>query len=129
VTESAEAAALSAASLITASIALLFSAWYQEIREAIDEPRPTPVDARTVWKQRRADQRRGRALPLAIALGAFLAIFTPDVVTVVTDTVERLPSPGRWDDYDVTRAALLLIWTFAGIMLWHVAGLYRRLST
>ena len=128
-TESVEAAVLPAASLIMASIALLFSAWYREIRDAIDEPRPAPVDTDTVWRQRRVAQRKGRALPLAIALVAFLAVFLPDVVAVVSNTVARLPSPNRWDDYDATSAALLLVWAFAGYMLWHVVGLYRKLST
>jgi hypothetical protein len=111
-----------------ASIALLFSAWYREIREALDAPRPTPVDARTEWEKQRVAQRQDRALPLAIALAAFLAVFAPEVWVVARHAVERILSPSRWGDYDASSAALLLVWALAGYMLWHVVGLYQKLS-
>lgn len=125
----AEAAALPAASLILASISLLFSTWYGEIRDAIAERRPTGVDAQNAWKQLRDQQRRTRVLPLAAALLTFLIVFAPDVVSVGRDALDRVDEPSRWDNYESPAAALVLVWLFAAAMTVHVVSLFGKLST
>ena len=120
---------LPAAGFMLASISLLFSAWYRDMRDSISEVDPNTVDGTTAWKARRRTQRLGRALPLVVALLGFVLVFAEVAVEILSAAATRVFHPSRWDDYDPLEAAFLLVWLFAAGMLLHALSVYRSLRT
>jgi hypothetical protein len=120
---------LPAAGFMLASISLLFSSWYREMRDSAAEARPSTPDAVTDWQKKRQTQRRGHAIPLALALAGFVLIFTEVAFRIIGYAGDRLLHPSRWDDYDPLEAAFLLVWLIAVGMLAHAVRVYRSLRT
>jgi len=81
---------LTAASMLVGAVGLLYGTWHAEISEALrTEVRPKRLDR---GRDRAAVARahNGRALPVAVAAWALVAIFTPTTVGLIVAGVRRL---------------------------------------
>jgi hypothetical protein len=100
---------LSAASLLVTLIALLYSTWYGEMTQALEiriarfrlDREPDVATARRVLLT--------RAVPLALAAIALVAVLAPPAATVVRDAITQ--SAG--DEYDGVKACFVLVWIIA----------------
>lgn len=112
--------ALSAASLLLAAIALVYSAWSGDIeREA---GRTYSPNAKAKEKEKigtRAVLWR-KAIPLAAAGWAVLAVFVPRAIVITSETC-RAMSAGTWRYGDVSTVFVLATMLTLGLAL-HLAG-------
>jgi hypothetical protein len=94
--------ALSAAGLLLAALALVFSAWSGSIEGAIKDNLGTTDDAVTEKKKEIRAVRRFRALPIAIACWALLVAFLYRDITILRTAWRCLASSKcEYDDIAV----------------------------
>lgn len=99
-------ALLSASSLILAALAALVALWSGEVQQALALKIPAQkANAKLPLKTVRAALWT-RVLPLTCFIIASIAIFVPDLVSVVSETVRHAPDP-RYR-YDAIKAAFAL---------------------
>lgn len=121
--------ALSAASLLLAALALVYSAWSASIQEAID----TPMGTTETQTKRRKDDIRGvrnrRAWPIAAACWLIVAGFFFRDVCIVMSVISCMRSPACGiADYDDIAAVFLLTQLLVLGMAIHMQGQVARLS-
>lgn len=118
---------LSAASLVLAAIALVYSAWAPSIQHLIDRPF-SPND--TVKANEQSEVRRTmvwRAIPLALASTSVLIVFAPrewDVIMSVVDYYHGSGSP-----YDDVAAIFFITQIFVAGLTVHLWGQTGRLNS
>ncbi|MGY0234974.1 hypothetical protein [Longispora urticae] len=117
---------LAAASMLVASIGLLYSTWHAQIEKAINvEPKLQTLDRDAALKEVR--QAMGRAGPLAGSALAFVIVFGPTAGSIVCGFLHRLSNPS-WRDYDPVLAAFCVVYliavVLAGSSVAQVGGLW-----
>src|SRR6185503_1680656 len=81
---------LTAVSMLVGAVGLLYGTWHAEICEALrTEVRPKRLE-RVRDRAAVARAHNGRALPVAVAAWALVAIFTPTTVRLIVAGVRRL---------------------------------------
>lgn len=99
---SAMSDALSAASLVLAALALVYSAWSGSIERALNEKLGTTKDQVAAQKKEWAEVRKYRALPIAYACWALLIIFLCRDISILCGAWRCVGSPNcRYDDIAV----------------------------
>ena len=103
---------LSSASLILAVIAMLFTTWKDEIKDArdlsisphyIDSKKDHEIVKEALWK---------RSFPLALSATIMILIFLPDVIRIIYHSIEILAEEGiakSLNNYDVKSATFIFV--------------------
>lgn len=106
---------IAASTLLLTAIALLYTAWYADMKKAHEEHYPTggPQNAGPAIKRVRWT-RNGRALPLALAASLDVVIFAPPTMGLIATSLRLLVA--REGQYDAVVAALVLIWAFTIVL-------------
>lgn len=118
---------LSAASLVLAAIALVYTAWSASIQNMIDRPF-SPNDA--VKASEQAEVRRtmvSRAIPLALASTSVLIVFTPRSWAVIMSVVDYWH--GNGSHYDDVAAIFVFTQIFVTSLAVHLWMQARRLNS
>jgi hypothetical protein len=128
---------LSAASLLMAIAAILFSLWYSEIAKALEmAPSQFSEDNKTP-RHTVTTVLCSKAIPVAIMALAVALIFLPDTLKIARDSYLGYVQNGfaAFEKYDAVRTAYcfvnVLSWALAGYMCTLVVQLFdlrRRLS-
>ena len=117
---------LSAASLVLAAIALVYSAWSPSIQQQIDRPF-SPND--TVRADEQAGVRRtmvSRAIPLALASTSVLIVFAPRVFGVFMSALDYWHgSRFRYDDVAAIFVVTQIFVAGLSVHLWKQVGRLR----
>lgn len=117
--------ALSAAGLLLAALALVYSAWSAPIDSAINKPMgTTPVEVARNKKDIRA-VRNERALPLLIASLLILAAFVPRDLSILLSVSCVGDNGCRYDDI---AAVFLLTQMLVSVFAIYMGGQVRRLN-
>lgn len=109
---------LSATALLTTIIALLFSLWYGEIKEAIDTqpPRHREDAIDVIAKLRRV--RLGRATPILLAAVGNVLVFFPPAARLGEASLASILSGPSLDRYDAIVAAFLAVYVACLGLAW-----------
>jgi hypothetical protein len=98
--------ALSAASLLLAAVALIYGAWSGDIEREVTRDVSPNANAKEKEKAHTRAVLWGKAIPLAIAGWAIVAVFTPRTMLITFDTCRALVA-GTWRYGDVTTIFVL----------------------
>jgi len=121
---------LSAASLFLAVLGLLYSAWYTEIRRAIDLPVPPhKQDRKPLIPQVRAAYYQ-RAVPLVVGAAAVSVILLPNVAETVVSSFHTYWTLGftALKSYDSVNTLFCAIWAVIMTFTVHALGLAKGLN-
>lgn len=120
---------LGAASLLTAVVALLYSLWYPEIRQAIDVVRePKKPDRGPAIRLVRGTFTT-KSVPLLLVTALQLLVFGPDAVAVAVNALRLTTSgpPGKTIAYDSVQAAFLAVYVLSAVLAVVAAGVAIQL--
>ena len=117
--------ALAAASLLLAAVALVYGAWSTEIEREAERTYSPNATAKAKEKDGTRAVLWHKAVPLAVAGWAILAVFSPRVVAVVCDTVDAMRS-GTWRYGDVPTIFVHSTVLVLGLAV-HLSGRVRAL--
>jgi hypothetical protein len=118
--------ALSAASLLLAALALIYSAWSASIEAAATKQMGTTDAAIERSKSEVRETRNRRAVPLAIGCWLILAGFAVRDIRILA-TAWKCVGPVSCD-YDDIAVVFLLTQVFVFVMAIHMYGQIRRLN-
>jgi hypothetical protein len=116
---------LSAASLLLTAVAIIYSLWYPDISRALKiVPKPHKPDNRADFKEV-GRLFLTRSLPLFLISVALAAIFAPDSVAIVRDTLGILANPDlrAHSRYDAVPACFLAVSALILFLTAHLAVL------
>ena len=114
---------LSAASLILAAIALVYSAWSQSIQSGIDRQFSANDKMKATEQEQVRQTMTSRALPLAIASTSVLAVFAARLWNVTVSVIDYWS--GISSQYDDVAAAFVVTQVFVATLtvhLWRQVG-------
>ena len=119
---------LSAASLLIAIVAVMYGMWYPLLTDTLTIEVPEFAPDRPKPRKAVAEVRNGRALPLMIAAAGVGAVFLPDAVVIVIQSLRLAASegPGVVRDYDSVATAFVLVEVVSLYFAIHFAGMWAR---
>jgi hypothetical protein len=109
---SGEGDVLSAASLLLAITAVLYSLWYADISAALKIEPPQHLEDAKSERRQVSGALWSRALPLAVAGVVMTAVFLPEAVRIVREWVDMARGEGLWHavkDYEPVSLSLVLV--------------------
>ena len=121
---------LSAASLLLAILAVLYSLWYSDIASALRIAVPRHREDAAAERRQVGDALRTRALPLGIAAALLVLVFLPEAIHISTLWVSRASDHGLWNairDYDPVSLSLVLVVIAMLALAAYTAWLARQL--
>lgn len=120
---------LSAASLLTAVIALLYSLWYPELREATEAKIEIQHGDRGPARRLVREALIAKGLPLVAATFVQLVVFAPDAAAILSNAI-RLTSKTETNGlvvYDSVQAAFLAVYLFSIALMFVATRIVYRL--
>jgi len=120
---------LSAASLLLAFVGLLYSAWYDEVKQAIKIDVPEHKEDREPAIEAVSAALRTRACPLAIASAALGILLLPDLVRVLWHALGTLLTyrVSALRVFDAVRTLYCVVAVTALWLAFHISGLALKL--
>lgn len=120
---------LSAASLLMAVIAILYSLWYPELTKIL-EINPSQYKENNVGPMKQAQRVLfGKALPLSGMALVVAFVFLPDAVSICIESYTEIKMKGctTIKNYDAVRTAYVLVFTFSIVLASYVVTVSYRI--
>jgi len=122
---------LSASSLFLAVIGLLYSSWYNEIKNAENLIPEKHKDDRKKSTNIVSTTYHNRALPLALATSILTLILLPDLIKIIIEAVNRIISYGfkSFINYNAVKLMYFAISITTIGLAFHTINLTRKIRS
>ena len=113
---------LSAASLLMAVIAILYSLWYPELTKVL-EIKPAKYKDDNVGPMKQVQRvLLAKALPLSLMALIVALVFLPDAIKICVEAYNGCATKGcaAIKSYDAVRTAYVLVFTFSLVLAFYV---------
>jgi hypothetical protein len=116
---------LSAASLLLAIVAVLYGMWYPLLTDSLETKVPEFAADRPKPRKAVYAVRKGRALPLLVAAIGVAAVFLPDALGIVVQSLRIAATEGlHLREYDSVATAFVLVEVVSLYFVIHFAGVW-----
>lgn len=122
---------LSSASLLFTLIGLLYSVWYAEIQRSLEvKVKPHALD-RVPDHRLVRNTFRAKLLPVTIAALCLTAVFAPNAIRIVVDSIRQFRDAGiaAVTNYDAVAASIVLVVLGAVFLTVHLIGMCLKIRT
>jgi hypothetical protein len=121
----------SSASLFFAVVGLLYSAWYGEIRDALELKKAPKREDRKPEIRKMKSAQRSKAIPLALVATVFAAVLIPDYLKILLCSWQLYSSEGfgairSYSAVCTLFSAMVVITCILSIHTWHLVYRLRR---
>jgi uncharacterized membrane protein YgcG len=116
---------LSAASLLMAVIAILYSLWYTELTKLLEIQPAKYKEDNSASRKQVYNTFYSKSLPLSIMAIIVAFVFCPDAVRICIESLAKYQLKG-WSaikDYDAVRTAYVLVFVFSSILASYICRL------
>ena len=120
---------LSAASLLLAILAVLFSLWYRDITAALEIVVPKHLMDADVLR-RQVSNALKQAAPLAVASAVLFLVFVPEAIRLTSHWVGHASDHGLWHairSYDTVELSIVAVVLFLALLCLYTISLAIRL--
>lgn len=122
---------LSAASLLLAVLAVLFSLWYSDIGSALRVEIPTHLEDAGPQRRQVSEAIKTRAAPLAAGAVVLLLVFLPEAVHLAIHWLRQANNHGLWHaikSYDSVELSIVVVVLFMALLTAYALWLVLELA-